>query len=142
MIDAYSGDILRKGVFYIKCESQEYWAGLIKMSLSRFFILHVLHRQPLHGYEITRQAAALTNGCCAPTEGSLYPVLKEFTDAGLVNVVTQVVSGRERKVCTLTPRGEQAYQVALRAWGEVAGYILRAVKNDGAPTASESNTEK
>lgn len=101
---------------------------MIKMSLSRFFILHVLHEQSLHGYEITKQVAALTNGCCAPTEGSLYPVLKEFTDAGLLSLVSQLVSGRERKVYTLTPMGEQAWQVAAQAWGEVAAHILRAVR--------------
>ncbi|MFA4884459.1 MAG: PadR family transcriptional regulator [Desulfotomaculaceae bacterium] len=120
----------REEVFVIKYESQEYWAGLIKMSLSRFFILHVLYGQPLHGYEITKQVAELTNGCCAPTEGSLYPVLKEFTDAGLVSLLAQVVSGRERKVYTLTPKGEEAWQVASRAWGEVADYILKAIKNN------------
>lgn len=119
---------LWKEVFIIKYESQEYWAGLIKMSLSRFFILHVLHRQPLHGYEITKQVAGLTNGCCAPTEGSLYPVLKEFTDAGLVTLVAQVVSGRERKVYTLTPKGEEAWRVASQSWGEAADYILKAVR--------------
>lgn len=133
---------MEREVFKIKYESPDYWAGLIKMSLSRFFILHVLHQQPLHGYEITRQVAALTNGCCAPTEGSLYPVLKEFTDAGLVNVTTLVVSGRERKVYTLTPRGEQAYQVASQAWEEMAGYILQTVKNNGARTAPCCITEK
>ncbi len=111
-----------------KYETQEYWASLIKMSLSRFFTLHVLHRQPLHGYEITKHVAALTNGCCAPTDGSLYPVLKEFMDTGLVNLTTQVVSGRERKVYTITPAGEQAYQVASSAWGEAAAYILEVVK--------------
>ncbi|OPX87341.1 MAG: Transcriptional regulator PadR-like family protein [Pelotomaculum sp. PtaB.Bin104] len=98
------------------------------MSLSRFFILHVLHQHPLHGYEITKQVAGLTNGCCAPTEGSLYPVLKEFTDIGLVSLTTQIVSGRERKIYTLSNEGEKAYQVASKAWGEVADYILEAIK--------------
>ncbi|NPV27555.1 MAG: PadR family transcriptional regulator [Firmicutes bacterium] len=100
------------------------------MSLSRFFILHVLHQQPLHGYEITKRVAALTNDCCAPTEGSLYPVLKEFMEAGLVKVTIEEVSGRERKVYTLTSIGEQAYQTASQAWGEVAKYILQAIKNN------------
>lgn len=113
----------------LKYESQEYWACLIKMSLSRFFILQVLHRQSLHGYEITKQVSGLTNGCCAPTEGSLYPVLKEFTDEGLVELKAEVVSGRRRKVYTLTDMGEQAYQVAAQAWGEVANYILQAIKD-------------
>lgn len=121
----YSGEVAR-----IRYESQEYWAGLIKMSLSRFFILCVLHQQPLHGYEITKRVEAITSGCCAPTEGSLYPVLKEFTEAGLVSVVTQVVSGRERKVYTLTSLGEQAYKVASAAWGDVAEYILKAIERN------------
>ena len=84
------------------------------------------HRQPMHGYEITKQIAELTNSCCSPSEGSLYPVLKEFTEAGLVSLLAEVVSGRERKVYTLTPKGEQAWQVASRAWREVADYILKA----------------
>jgi DNA-binding PadR family transcriptional regulator len=117
----------REEVFAIKYESQEYWAGLIKMSLSRFFILHALHHQPMHGYEISKQIAELTNSCCSPSEGSLYPVLKEFTEEGLLSVLTEIVSGRERKVYTLTSKGEQAWQVAARAWGEVADYILKAI---------------
>ncbi|MDT8900303.1 PadR family transcriptional regulator [Anaeroselena agilis] len=112
-----------------KYESKDYWASLIKMSLSRFFILHVLHREPLHGYEIAKRVAGITCGCCAPTEGSLYPVLKEFEDNGLVNVEFQLVSGRERKVYTITDEGEQAYQVAAQAWCEVSAYILQAVNS-------------
>jgi DNA-binding PadR family transcriptional regulator len=110
-----------------KYESSEYWAGLIKMSLSRFFILHVLHNEALHGYEITKRVADITCGCCAPAEGSLYPVLKEFVASGLVTVETQIVSGRERKVYTITDTGERAYEVAGQAWAEVSNYILRAV---------------
>ncbi len=111
----------------MKYETQDYWSSLIKMSLSRFFILHVLRQQPLHGYEIAKQVAAITKGCCAPTEGSLYPVLKEFLEAGLVDAVSEVVAGRERKVYTLTSEGERAYEMAAGAWGEVAEYILGAI---------------
>jgi len=114
----------------LKYESKEYWASLIKMSLSRFFILHVLHKHALHGYEITKQVADITCGCCAPTEGSLYPVLREFVDNELVQFDVQMVAGRERKVYTITRKGERAYVVASQAWGEVAGYILQAVNTD------------
>lgn len=111
----------------MKYESREYWAGLIKMSLSRFFILHALHHQPLHGYEISKRVGDITCGCCAPSEGSLYPVLKEFVENGLVSLEAQMVSGRERKVYTLTEAGNRAYQVAGQAWGEVSNYILQAI---------------
>ncbi len=111
----------------MKYQTKEYWASLIKMSLSRFFILHVLSKEQLHGYEITKRVAGITLGCCAPTEGSLYPVLKEFVDNGLVDLETQVVSGRERKVYTITDEGRQAHQVGSQAWAEMSRYILQAV---------------
>jgi PadR family transcriptional regulator, regulatory protein PadR len=120
----------RRTMMTMKYESQEYWSSLIKMSLSRFFILHVLHHQAVHGYEITKKIAAITNGCCAPTEGSLYPVLREFMDSGLIEVKAEVVSGRERKVYTLTPSGERAYEMAASAWKEMAGYILSSIGLD------------
>jgi DNA-binding PadR family transcriptional regulator len=114
----------------LKYQSHEYWAGLIKMSLSRFFILHVLYKEQLHGYEIAKRVAGITRGCCAPTEGSLYPVLKEFVDEGLVNIEVQLVSGRERKVYTITEEGRRAYMVGSQAWTEVSNYILQAVNSD------------
>lgn len=114
----------------MKFQSKEYWASLIKMSLSRFFILHVLNKAQLHGYEVAKRVAGITCGCCAPTEGSLYPVLKEFVDEGLVNVETQIVSGRERKVYSITEEGRLAYHVGSQAWAEVSNYILQAVNNE------------
>jgi len=117
-------------VLNIKYQTEEYWNSLIKMSLSRFFILRVLCCRSLHGYEITKEVAALTEGCCAPTEGSLYPVLHEFVQNGLVTSQTQVVNNRERKVYTLTNKGMQAYKTATGAWAKAARYILREVNDN------------
>lgn len=101
-----------------------YWRGTIKMGLSRFFILRVLHDGPLHGYDIARTVERTTHGCCSPTEGALYPALKEFEKGGYVTVIPQVVGGRTRKVYSLTPRGREAFQVALAAWMEVTDCLL------------------
>ncbi len=126
----------------MKYETQDYWNGLIKMSLSRFFILHVLNRNPVHGYEITKQVSSITQGCCAPTEGSLYPVLKEFVDAGLIDGASEVVAGRERKVYTLTTAGKQAYLVASKAWGAAAAYILSAISQGDPRAAQETGADQ
>ncbi len=111
--------------------SREYWNGIIKMSLSKFFILRVLFTSPMHGYEIARTVAEVTNGCCAPTEGTIYPVLREFEEGGYVTAEMATVSGRERKVYTLTPRGRLAFEVAVGAWKEVTDYILQAIETPG-----------
>jgi len=100
--------------------SRTYWNGIIKMSLSKFFILCVLHQRPMHGYEVARAVERTTHGCCSPTEGTIYPVLRDFEEGGYVTSESEVVQGRERKVYRLTERGRDAFRVAVEAWKEVA----------------------
>jgi len=108
--------------------SKSYWNGMIKMCLSRLFILRVLYDEPLHGYKISKQIAEMTNDCCSPTEGSLYPALHEFLKEGYLTCHTETVRGRKRKVYTLTEKGIKAYKVGLEAWEETAQSLLNASK--------------
>lgn len=86
------------------------------MSLSKFFILCVLQQRAMHGYDIAKEVELRTDGCCTPTEGTIYPVLKQFEDGGYVTCACEVVSGRERKVYTVTDKGRQAFKIALEEW--------------------------
>ncbi len=99
--------------------SRAYWNGTIKMSLSKFFILSVLHQQPMHGYDIASAVEKTTKGCCSPTEGTIYPALREFEEGGYVTSASEIVQGRERKVYTLTARGRAAFKVAVESWMEI-----------------------
>ena len=115
--------------------SRAYWAGTIKMSLSKFFILRVLHDRPLHGYDVARAVERATNGCCSPTEGTIYPVLREFEQGGYVTSETAVVSGRQRKTYTLTDKGREAFRVAVEAWMDVTWALVeteRVVERESA----------
>ncbi|WP_245293148.1 PadR family transcriptional regulator [Mongoliimonas terrestris] len=106
--------------------SRAYWNGTIKMSLSKFFILRVLHDRPMHGYDIARTVERTTNGCCSPSEGTIYPVLREFEEGGYVTFAAEVVAGRERKVYTLTEKGRDALRVAIDAWMEITDALVAA----------------
>jgi DNA-binding PadR family transcriptional regulator len=103
--------------------SRDYWAGTIKMGLSKFFILRVLHDGPMHGYDIARMVERTTGGCCSPTEGTIYPVLREFESGGFVTVTEEVVQGRQRRVYALTDAGRAAFRVALDAWMEATAAL-------------------
>lgn len=103
--------------------SRDYWAGTIKMGLSKFFILRVLHEGPLHGYDIARLVERTTNGCCSPTEGTIYPVLREFEAGGFLTATEEVVGGRQRRVYALTDAGRAAFRVALDAWLEATAAL-------------------
>jgi DNA-binding PadR family transcriptional regulator len=103
-----------------------YWNGLIKMSLSKFFILCVLQTRPMHGYEIARTVERTTHGCCSPAEGTIYPVLREFEQGGYATAHTEVVQGRQRKIYAITDRGRTAFQVAVEAWMEVTQCLVQS----------------
>lgn len=108
-----------------------YWQGTIKMSLSKFFVLSVLHQKPMHGYEVVQAVERSTNGCCSPTEGTVYPMLNEFEAGGYLTAHIDIVQGRERKVYTLTEKGRLAFQTAVDAWLEATDCIV-ANKNAAA----------
>jgi DNA-binding PadR family transcriptional regulator len=118
--------------------SRAYWNGTIKMSLSKFFILCVLHQRPMHGYDLTREVERTTNGCCSPTEGTIYPVLREFEAGGYVTSRAEIVSGRERKVYTLTDKGRQAFRVAVEAWMEITQCLVASERLIETGPASDS----
>ncbi|MFD2207857.1 PadR family transcriptional regulator [Kiloniella antarctica] len=99
--------------------SRTYWNSTIKMSLSKFFILCVLHERSMHGYDVASEVERKTNGGCSPREGTVYPILKQFADGGYVTFKTEIVSGRERKIYTITDKGSQAFKVGLEEWLEI-----------------------
>ncbi|WP_419899007.1 PadR family transcriptional regulator [Roseomonas sp. USHLN139] len=109
-----------------------YWAGTIKMALSRFFVLQVLHDGPAHGYDIARAVERTTRGCCSPSEGALYPTLREFEQGGYVTGAAEIVSGRERKVYTLTDKGREAFRTGLAAWMEATATLAETDRSAAA----------
>lgn len=112
----------------VEYTNRQYWNDIINMSLSKFFILRVLYRESSYGYEIIRKVAETTGGFCMPTEGAVYPVLKEFERDGCVTSEKRTVNGRERKVYTLTPLGREAFEVGAEVWEGAIPHILHASK--------------
>jgi len=103
--------------------NRAYWENLVKMSLSRYFVMYALSQKPMHGYDISKWIGEVTQGCCRPTEGSLYPMLKEFESGGYVTSQVVLVSGRERKIYTLTERGLEALRVGKEVWGSATDVV-------------------
>ena len=75
----------------------------------------------------------MTSGCCVPTFGTIYPILKELSQNGYAEIHEdqQLKGARKRRVYTLTPSGNEAYRAALEAWRSTIPYIYRAIENDG-----------
>mgnify|MGYP001440683383 CR=1 FL=1 len=96
--------------------SEAYWDRILNASLCKFFILRALCDGPSHGYELIQRVARLTDGFCVPTQGTIYPVLREFQRCGCATCRRRVVGGRVRKVYAVTAKGRRAYRVGLQVW--------------------------
>lgn len=109
-----------------------YWKSLINIGLTKLLILKVLSRGPNHGYGILKELTNMTGGCCVPTFGTIYPILKELSQGGYAEIHEdrQLKGARKRRVYTLTSSGVEAYGVALEAWRSTIPYIYRAIEND------------
>lgn len=106
-----------------------YWKSLINIGLSKFFVLKLLYEGPSYGYEILKKVADLTDGCCAPTVGTIYPILTKLTKDGYARIlkISNTEGGRQRKIYTLTPKGKKTYKIALEAWRSTLPYIYKAI---------------
>ncbi|MFE9915510.1 PadR family transcriptional regulator [Micromonospora sp. NPDC005553] len=95
-----------------------------------FLILTALAREPMHGYGITSDVAALSGGLLALRPGTLYGALDRLADEGLVERDREeVVEGRLRRYYRLTEVGRSvltAETERLRRNVEAATQRLRA----------------
>jgi PadR family transcriptional regulator, regulatory protein PadR len=109
----------------------DYWKSLINIGLTKLLVLKVLWKGPNHGYGILKELEAITSGCCVPTFGTIYPILKELTRHGYAEVKEdkQLKGGQKRRVYTLTPLGVDAYRAALEAWRSTIPYIYKAIES-------------
>ncbi len=111
---------------------QNYWKSLINIGLTKLLVLKVLSKGPNHGYGILKELESMTSGCCVPTFGTMYPILKELTRHGYARVAEkkQLKGAQKRRVYTLTRLGMEAYQTALEAWRSTIPYIYNAIENE------------
>jgi DNA-binding PadR family transcriptional regulator len=88
-------------------------------------LLGLLHRAPMHGYELRKQLSSLLGTFRALSFGSLYPCLKELLAEGLIaeEHAEQDSSGKPRRariVYRLTTEGKERLQDLLGEGGPAA----------------------
>ena len=120
-------DIIQRDQSPAPMQEEAYWEGLVKRSLSRFLLLAQLAKGPIHGYGISQAIRDACQGCCEPTEAMVYSTVKELMADGFVDYRMEEHRGRTRRVCWLTPAGDEAFKAAARVWERMLPAIQRTV---------------
>ncbi len=109
-----------------------------KVSL-RYFVLGLLARQPMSGYDIKRFVKGLSWLIGSPSSGSLYPALRSLLEEDLVSV--EVVPGMDkppRKIYSIAPVGRDALEEWLEkpvaADASLKAFVMRLLLADSFST--------
>ena len=101
--------------------------GRNRSAVLELAVLGVLHRTPMHGYELRKQITSVLGLFRALSYGSLYPCLHELLAAGLIaeerelNGAARPRAGRRsQKVYRLTADGKERLQELLGEGGPAA----------------------
>jgi DNA-binding PadR family transcriptional regulator len=89
-----------------------------------FAVLGLLHRTPMHGYELSKQLNSLLGAFRALSYGTLYPCLNKLYEEGLIAKEDDGRAGA--KLTASTPSPDRAGQVQRRAGRSKIVYRLTA----------------
>ena len=92
-------------------------------------ILRTLRGEPLHGYGITAQIQAWSEGELEVDEGSLYPALHRLERDELLSAEwRETEAGRRAKYYKLTRKGRKHLEAELERWGRLSSAIGLFIK--------------
>lgn len=99
----------------------------MELGNTSYVILGMLRKGPKSGYEIKAKADVSTRFFWAISYGQIYPELKRLEEAGLIEGEADADSGRQRRVFSMTPLGEQA----LHEWLTRPGELHSELRHEG-----------
>lgn len=79
-------------------------------------ILHVLSTGPRHGYTILKDIKQGSEGVLRASEGTLYPILHDLEQRGLIEAFEETVNGRLRRCYRLTESGQRELARQTAEW--------------------------
>jgi DNA-binding PadR family transcriptional regulator len=92
---------------------------------AELFVLAALNAAPLHGYGLTQDVAARSQGRIQIRPGNLYRVLDRLLGRGLIEVHERASAGDERRTYyRITTLGRRVAQAEARLLAEVIGELL------------------
>ncbi|AXV37615.1 MAG: hypothetical protein CIT01_05095 [Methanobacterium sp. BRmetb2] len=76
-----------------------------EIRLLTLFILHSLNEKPRSGYDLLKSMSERTGGGWTPSKGTIYPLLKQLEQEGLIQVSS--IGKRSKTIYEITPQGKK-----------------------------------
>ena len=106
---------------------------------TKTLILAILRDGPSHGYAITHSIDKLTEGSVSFRQGTLYPILHELEEDGMV-VGEWVAFGEERpkRIYRITEEGHKELERGIDAWRKMNRAVFQVTGESAHETWSSA----
>lgn len=102
-----------------------------KRGTAELLILHLLQKEDLYGYQITKELAKKSDGDYTILEGSLYSILFRMADAGYISHrIEKVGVKRTRRYYHLEEPGKLYYLQLLNDYDKITKSICKILERD------------
>jgi len=105
--DAFGGDIRRRDVFPL-------------------LVLHLLGQEPTYGNQLIESIESITEGAISVNPNTMYPLLREMEERGLVDARWEHPDRRTRRYYSITPGGRREYK---RLKAEVEPFLDSVIRS-------------
>ncbi|MBF4692278.1 PadR family transcriptional regulator [Fusibacter ferrireducens] len=85
----------------------------INLNEPSFYILLALSKEPMSGYELTREILNITKGRLEVRTGTMYPTLKKLLENMLIEQIDGSSQERNKKTYQLTVEGKNILQIEV-----------------------------
>ncbi len=99
---------------------------------SRLLVLSLLNEKSYYGYELIKTLKQRSNDVFDMKEGTLYPILHKLENDELITSSNQEVSGRVRKVYSITDKGIKVLAKEKEEWREFSLAVNQVLVFGGA----------
>ena len=87
-------------------------------------ILRILSLEPARGYGMAQRLEQISQSVVQVNQGPLYPALHRLEQKGCLEPEwKQSETGREAKICSLTPSGRKQLKIEKDSWARLTGAV-------------------
>lgn len=97
----------------------------MKKGVLDMLVLKLLEKEPMYGYQLIQEMAALSEDVFSLKEGTLYPILYRLEDELLIESRWTEAQGKQvpRKYYQITKKGKTALKEIYTIWQQISSGI-------------------
>jgi PadR family transcriptional regulator, regulatory protein PadR len=101
---------------------------LRKREVLPLLVLHFMHKGPSYGNQLMERISAVTAGVLSVNPNTMYPLLRQLEERGLIEGRWEHPERRSRRYYSLTDEGEQEYSRLVNDVRPFLDSVLRSIE--------------